>query len=1005
LEGSRIAILGNSIHSNLHHGIAFRQFFRPVPANDPGDADEGPNNLQNYPVITAASLSAGAISVSGLLNSMPDTTYRVEFFSNAVVDDSEYDPGYGEGEHFLGAAAVTTDGNGDALFSETFPSRPGQFISATATDPDGNTSEFARTVAITGATNLSPIVQDDDAVTAQATPVTIDILANDEDPDGDLDPATAVVTSGPSNGTTEVNPTTGAVTYTPASLFSGGDSFQYTVRDTLGAVSNIATVSVTVLPPSNLPPIANAGMDLSGVVGDTVQLNGSASEDPDGDSITYSWSLTQSPAGSTAVLSNPTSATPTLTLDKIGVYEAQLIVNDGKVDSVADTVQISALNVQPVADAGPDQNVQVGAVVTLDGSGSSDPENAPLTYQWLLSSRPSGSTAELTNALSVNPGFVVDVVGTYIAELVVNDGEADSLSDAVTITAANLNTPPVADAGPDQDGLVDDLIILDGSGSSDADGDVLTYSWLLFSSPSGSTATLSDASVVSPTITVDLKGEYVVELTVNDGTEDSLSDTMVISIENTAPLADAGADQLVGPGDTATLDGSGSTDADGDALTYSWTITGKPAGSIATLSDLNAVMPTLLVDELGTYTIELVVNDSVTDSLPDEVDLRSVNVAPVADAGSDQSVVVGQRVQLDGSSSSDADGDALTYSWSIVDSPVGSVAVLSDASSAMPTLDLDVFGIYTIELVVNDGVEGSEPDTVLLNAINTLPVADAGSDQSVFVGETVVLDGSGSNDADGNPLTFSWSLTQKPATSLAVLMDETTVSPLIVIDEQGTYVIQLIVNDGIEDSLPDTVLLNVGNVRPIADAGPDQAVTVPTTVILDGSGSSDADNDLLTYNWSIINAPSGNASVFPDPGIVDPTLDIDLEGNYILQLIVNDGTVDSDADSVIVNATQSTQDADGDGVLDDHDLCENTVIPEIVVPSKKLGIDRWALIDDDNIFDTRLTNGVGPEKFFTTEDTHGCSCEQIIERLQLGTGQTKFGCSISAMETWVAGGL
>ena len=235
-------------------------------------------------------------------------------------------------------------------------------------------------------------------------------------------------------------------------------------------------------------------------------------------------------------------------------------------------------------------------------------------------------------------------------------------------------------------------------------------------------------------------------------------------------------------------------------------------------------------------------------------------------------------------------------------------------------------------------------------------------------------------------------------------MDETTVSPIIVIDEQGIYVIQLIVNDGIDDSLPDTVLLNVGNVRPIADAGADQAITVPTTITLDGSGSRDADNDPLTYYWSIINALNGNSSVFPNPGAVNPKLDIKLDGIYILQLIVNDGTIDSDADSVMVNAEQSTQDADGDGVLDDQDICENTVTPEAIVPTTRLGINRWALIDDDNIFDTIPPKGVGPDAFFTTEDTHGCSCEQIIEILHLGKGHTKFGCSLGVMRTWAAGG-
>ena len=94
-------------------------------------------------------------------------------------------------------------------------------------------------------------------------------------------------------------------------------------------------------------------------------------------------------------------------------------------------------------------------------------------------------------------------------------------------------------------------------------------------------------------------------------------------------------------------------------------------------------------------------------------------------------------------------------------------------------------------------------------------------------------------------------------------------------------------------------------------------------------------------------------------------------------------------------------DDDGDGVCVDVDLCPDTVVPEANVPSRRLGINRWALWDDDSIFDTTPPKGKGPRRSYSTEDTAGCSCEQIIENLGLGKGHLKYGCSIGAMDTWV----
>ena len=665
------------------------------------------------------------------------------------------------------------------------------------------------------------------------------------------------------------------------------------------------TTTITALIPANQAPIADAGADQSVLVGDTVTLDGSGSSDVDGDPLTFAWSLTSVPAGSTATLSDPTAVQPTLDVDVAGSYVVQLVVNDGNVDSAPDSVTISTDNSAPVADAGTDQSVLVGDTVTLDGSGSSDVDGDPLTFAWSLTSVPAGSTATLSDPTAVQPTFDVDVAGSYVVQLVVNDGQTDSAADSVTINTDN--SAPVADAGADQSVLVGDTVTLDGSGSSDVDGDPLTFNWSLTSVPAGSTATLSDPTAVQPTFDVDVAGSYVVQLVVNDGNVDSAPDNVTISTDNSAPVADAGTDQSVLVGDTVTLDGSGSSDVDGDPLTFNWSLTSVPAGSTATLSDPTAVQPTLDVDVAGSYVVQLVVNDGNVDSAPDNVTISTDNSAPVADAGADQSVLVGDTVTLDGSGSSDVDGDPLTFNWSLTSVPAGSTATLSDPTAVQPTFDVDVAGSYVVQLVVNDGQTDSAADNVTISTDNSAPVADAGTDQSVLVGDTVTLDGSGSSDVDGDPLTFAWSLTSVPAGSTATLSDPTAVQPTLDVDVAGSYVVQLVVNDGNVDSAPDSVTISTDNSAPVADAGTDQSVLVGDTVTLDGSGSFDVDLDALSYFWSLVSVPPSSQASLVDAGTVTPSFDADLAGDYVAQLIVDDGLVNSAPDSVTVTVVTPNQ--------------------------------------------------------------------------------------------------
>ncbi len=183
------------------------------------------------------------------------------------------------------------------------------------------------------------------------------------------------------------------------------------------------------------------------------------------------------------------------------------------------------------------------------------------------------------------------------------------------------------------------------------------------------------------------------------------------------------------------------------------------------------------------------------------------NVAPVANAGTAQNVVTGTKVTLDGRTSSDANGDALSYEWAVKSLPTGSAAVLSGASSATPTFTADVAGNYVFDLTVSDGKLSSKAASVTVSATvaNAAPVAVVKPVSAVKVGDVVTLDGSGSTDANGDPLSYAWTITSKPSDSVAALSSFADVKPFFTADKAGDYVVTLKVSDGMVMSNPATV--------------------------------------------------------------------------------------------------------------------------------------------------------------------------------------------------------
>jgi RHS repeat-associated protein len=379
----------------------------------------------------------------------------------------------------------------------------------------------------------------------------------------------------------------------------------------------------------------------------------------------------------------------------------------------------------------------------------------------------------------------------------------------------------------------------------------------------------------------------------------SYSGTASVAVPlDSAPTADAGTPQTVPVGTVVILDGSKSTDVNGDPLTYSWTIVSAPVGSTAQISDSSAVNPKFTIDKPGNYTLQLVVNDGFLASTPAQVTISTSNSAPVAVAGGDQQVLAGTPIQLDGSKSYDIDGDALTYKWTLI-GPQGSGSFLSDATSARPTFTPDTTGDFVATLVVNDGTLDSKPASVAVTSGDRAPVAVISNVQPAKVGSTVTLDGTKSYDPDRQLITYQWSINTRAAGSVATLSDPSSPQPTITIDKPGTYVVQLIVSDGILQSDPVTVDVNTTNTPPIANAGVNQALEVFKTVQLDGSKSTDADGDSLTYTWALVNQPSGSTAQLSDPYSVKPTFVPDQVGTYIAQLTVSDGQANNTATATI----------------------------------------------------------------------------------------------------------
>lgn len=750
---------------------------------------------------------------------------------------------------------------------------------------------------------------------------------------------------------------------------AGTYTFRLTATDDDGA-TGYDEVTVTVQPAAtNQSPTANAGPDRNLTLPtNAVNLTGSGS-DPDGTIASYSWTKVSGPAATTSGANTPTLSLSNLT---VGSYVFRLTVTDnlGATGFDQATVVVSAANQLPVVNAGPDKTIKLPtSTVTLSGS-ASDADGTIASYSWTVVTGPNVPT--LTNATSATLTVTNMIQGTYTFRLTATDNNGASASNDAVVTVQAANIPPVASAGSDVTiTLPVNTATLTGSGT-DTDGTIASYTWEKVSGPA---VTMGPTGQATLNLSNLVQGTYSFRLRVTDNEGASATDLVAVVVlpltVNQPPVVNAGTDvTLTLPVNSTTLTGTAS-DPDGSITSYLWE---RISGPTATLSGTSTA--TLSASNLleGIYIFRLTVTDNKSATASDEVrvTVTSVNQNPVVNAGTDKTLVLPTNFTSFTASASDSDGSIATYAWTQQSGP--SVATMAGTASATVDISGLIIGTYIFRITVtdNDGGQSFDEARVIVQAAtNVNPVANAGSNVTIFLPtNTVVLPGSGT-DSDGTIQSYAWTRISGGAATLA---NQNTAILTASGLAAGTYVFRLTVTDddgatGIDDV---TVTVNpaTANQLPIADAGPNITLSLPVnSTNLIGAGT-DPDGTITNYSWVKVSGPSAFMINANSPVLSLTDL---VEGIYIFRLTVtdDDGATATDNCQVVVlpsSVNQTPTVSAGNNIT-------------ITLPTNSVTVTAFASDPDGSIASYSWAKQVGPTATISGETT----ASLLITSLEAGT--------------------
>ncbi|WDE09454.1 LysM peptidoglycan-binding domain-containing protein [Thalassomonas haliotis] len=336
---------------------------------------------------------------------------------------------------------------------------------------------------------------------------------------------------------------------------------------------------------------------------------------------------------------------------------------------------------------------------------------------------------------------------------------------------------------------------------------------------------------------------------------------------------------------------------DQDELKYHWHVLEQPQGSVLSYPVSSTHHITFTPRVAGNYLLELVIKNASDSFMPLQLHYQvepAIN-RPSASVFAWQTALVGRPLKIDSAITCETGNEALTYFWTL-DRPEGSSAELDSPRALSPCFTPDIAGTYTGQLIVNDGKANSLPAraTWVARPIPLRdPVAHLGQDQYLYTGESVLLDGRKSHELPADKAEYRWVIAQKPPGSQAILEGVSLATPLFTPDVDGSYIIELTVCDEYNRSTPLRTIYIASNPdqHPVAKINPGYTALTDTRIELSSDGSSELD-DNIRYCWTL-RTPADSQIVLSGDSVTNPSFIPDVEGTYIVTLVVNDGKRES----------------------------------------------------------------------------------------------------------------